>query len=271
MEFRLTTLDILTQALLFANENAKNRWGITLLKSFIRLNVGKIEVLTIHKDCVHFVVDKNSLPNDILDLVIQEFGQFESESVFKSVKNAFPLNLAYYSLAKYYPKIIESFFSMIKSAAKTSIHNMTANAHSPAVIEYCSIILDKHLEQPFYYKNINENDLQIMEGYKEGKPNQITTNIYERNPLARKECIESFGWLCSVCGFNFEKIYGTLGKDFIHVHHLNPLAEISEPHLINPINDLRPICPNCHAMIHRYKDKTLTIKELKTIIIKQTK
>ncbi len=96
----------------------------------------------------------------------------------------------------------------------------------------------------------------------EGAVRQITSNKYERNPQARKICIEKYGTQCSVCGFDFEKIYGEVGKDFIHVHHLNQVSSIKKEYEINPIEDLRPVCPNCHAMIHREKIP-LTIEELK--------
>ena len=52
-----------------------------------------------------------------------------------------------------------------------------------------------------------------------------------------------------VCGFNFEDRYGTHGKGFIHVHHLDPLAQ-GEREVV-PERDLRPVCPNCHYMLHR--------------------
>jgi 5-methylcytosine-specific restriction protein A len=48
-------------------------------------------------------------------------------------------------------------------------------------------------------------------------------------------------------------MYGEIGKNFIHVHHVKPLSEIDEQYKINPIKDLRPVCPNCHAMLHKRK------------------
>jgi 5-methylcytosine-specific restriction protein A len=35
------------------------------------------------------------------------------------------------------------------------------------------------------------------------------------------------------------------------VHHLKSLAEIGAEYELDPVRDLRPVCPNCHAMIHR--------------------
>ncbi|MDJ0530571.1 MAG: HNH endonuclease, partial [Microcystis sp. M53600_WE12] len=70
---------------------------------------------------------------------------------------------------------------------------------------------------------------------------------------------------CFVCGFDFSKVYGELGDGFIHVHHLRPLSEIKQQYRVDPINDLRPVCPNCHAMIHR-RTPPLSIKELQEVL-----
>ncbi len=87
----------------------------------------------------------------------------------------------------------------------------------------------------------------------EGAARQILVNAYERSPKARKKCLEHYGYSCAVCSFSFEEKYGAIGKHFIHVHHLISLAEIDGRYKVDPLKDLRPICPNCHAMIHSKK------------------
>ncbi len=105
---------------------------------------------------------------------------------------------------------------------------------------------------------LSDSEINLIEG----AVRQITSSKYERNPQARKICIETYGTKCFVCGFDFEKTYGEIGKNFIHVHHLKQVASIKKEYEINPIKDLRPVCPNCHAMIHR-KKIPLTIEELR--------
>ncbi|WP_053284797.1 HNH endonuclease [Clostridium botulinum] len=91
---------------------------------------------------------------------------------------------------------------------------------------------------------------------KEGAKYRITVNAYERNPKAKKQCIEYYKKLnngkvvCQICGFDFGNFYGEEAEGRIHVHHLKPLHEIGEQYKINVINDLIPICPNCHLVIH---------------------
>lgn len=106
--------------------------------------------------------------------------------------------------------------------------------------------------------------------YTEGALNQIIQTRYERNPHARAACISHYGYSCSVCQLNFEKRFGKIGKDFIHVHHLTQISMIKKKYVVDPIKDLRPVCPNCHAMLHRQKIP-LTIEELKTILTENSK
>lgn len=103
--------------------------------------------------------------------------------------------------------------------------------------------------------------------YTEGSPNEVVTTRYERNPHARKACIDHYGTSCSVCTLDFGVTYGDLGKGFIHVHHLKQVASIGKKYRVDPIKDLRPVCPNCHAMLHKRKEP-YTIEELKEIMHK---
>lgn len=101
----------------------------------------------------------------------------------------------------------------------------------------------------------------------EGLATRVTVNRYERDDRARAKCIEHYGLKCSVCEFDFEQTYGDLGAGFIHVHHLTLISSIGEEYHIDPIKDLRPVCPNCHAMLHKRK-KPLSIEELRTLMKK---
>lgn len=104
-------------------------------------------------------------------------------------------------------------------------------------------------------------EVENPENYIEGSTKTISVNIYERNPQARKACLAAHGHSCSVCGFDFENEFGEIGRSYIHVHHLRQLADIGEEYELNPITDLRPVCPNCHAMLHRRRP-AYSIEEL---------
>jgi hypothetical protein len=98
--------------------------------------------------------------------------------------------------------------------------------------------------------------------YHEGKKKKVAVNIYERNPAARQSCIKHYGATCFICGFDFGKVYGKECEGLIHVHHLKMISETDGEYVINPIDDLRPVCPNCHMVLHSKKD-IYTIKEVK--------
>jgi len=134
-----------------------------------------------------------------------------------------------------------------------------------------------HLEKRFLRKegdvwfadflsNAFPDEIPSPENYVEGAKKQVTVNSYERDPRARQACIDYHGTTCKCCGFSFEEVYGEHGKGFIHVHHIKPLHTVGENYVVNPIADMIPLCPNCHAMIHR-GNKILDLKELKEKLV----
>lgn len=100
----------------------------------------------------------------------------------------------------------------------------------------------------------DEVDEEMKESLKEGAKKQVVVNAYERNPEARRQCLYHYGFDCKVCGINFENMYGKIGRNFIHVHHLKQISDIKEEYEIDPLEDLLPVCPNCHAMLHKLDD-----------------
>lgn len=149
---------------------------------------------------------------------------------------------------------------------KTPHTNWTPQA-SGISIDPTSAAYVESLWQEYLFQN-GQSPIQFPEEmptpalYYEGASRQISMNAYERNPRARKACIEHYGVSCVVCGFNFETVYGDIGKNFIHVHHLVPIADIGESYSVDPIADLRPVCPNCHAMLH-HSTSELSVDSLK--------
>lgn len=104
--------------------------------------------------------------------------------------------------------------------------------------------------------------------FSEGEEENIRGIRYERNPEARKKCIDHYGCKCDVCGMDFEKTYGELGKGFIEVHHIIPISQRGGEYEVNPIEDLVPLCSNCHSMIHRTKGEPLSIEKLRSLLKK---
>ncbi len=110
---------------------------------------------------------------------------------------------------------------------------------------------------------------------REGAEVQVTSSQYERDPKLRRACVEYFvrqdGQLkCQVCDLDFSQRYGEIGRGFIHIHHKDPLGEGQGEREVDPIRDLVPVCPNCHAMLHKKSGKgAYTVKELKKMMEQQ--
>ena len=101
---------------------------------------------------------------------------------------------------------------------------------------------------------------------REGSIQHKTGDMVERNPLARKLCLEHYGATCAVCGLNFGAVYGNEFAGIIDVHHIVPLGEQKGDHYVDPITDMIPLCPNCHRMIHKKEGGTYLPEELRELI-----
>ena len=128
------------------------------------------------------------------------------------------------------------------------------------------------VNEPLLSHLLNHFDVtfdSVTNSYTEGCAHKVLITSYERNPIARKKCISKFGYICQICGMDFKKVYGKIGDNFIHVHHIDFIANKGgTPHEVNPETDLIPVCPNCHAMLHRkINGAYLTPNQLKKCLL----
>jgi putative restriction endonuclease len=119
----------------------------------------------------------------------------------------------------------------------------------------------------------NETNIELTEddeGFPEGKQKLRTHLMRERNPKvireAKRRYKEKHGRLfCQVCGFDFVKVYGDIGEDYIEGHHTKPISE-GDGENVTMIDDIALLCANCHKMVHR-KRPWLTVDELQLLIV----
>ncbi|RTE66106.1 HNH endonuclease [Amphritea opalescens] len=112
-----------------------------------------------------------------------------------------------------------------------------------------------------------EADFNEASEYIEGAKKTVLVNRYERDLKARQKCIDHHGIKCKACGIDLSLVYGLdLGKNYIHVHHIVPLSSIGKEYVVDPIEDLVPLCPNCHAMIHQV-NPPMTVSSLRSKIL----
>ncbi|MDQ3009377.1 MAG: HNH endonuclease [Acidobacteriota bacterium] len=260
---------LLADSILIAHQLGDQCWSLTLFTNQIRLNVGPVEVLVLLYDEIFMILEGS----EIADLRKGELDSFISapEVFYPSVpvEQVF-CHLPSQRLDDLYPRISERHQAFIQMAAKRRKKSSWGASFSPGVIAYLNKLLGITLPTPSYFSGIPEpenlfpNEVAVSQAFREGSASKVLVNVYERDDEARRSCIKHYGVSCQACGFNFEEFYGELGAEFIHVHHLKPLSEIGEEYDVDPIVDLLPVCPNCHAMIHRYG--LISVEELESLI-----
>jgi hypothetical protein len=154
-------------------------------------------------------------------------------------------------------------------------------------------VIDYLLHSEFNYEDVksgfdtisssSENSiLPIEEVVSEGRLITRSSKTRERSSRLRQIAIEHFTHngiiCCDCCGFNFPSFYGpTYGKDCIEIHHIKPIFQYGENSIeqvaVNALQNLLPVCPNCHRVIHKNKIGSETIdvflREMKKRFIQQ--
>jgi hypothetical protein len=221
----------------------------------LRLNVGQVEALTLTADEARFLFHAPLSSEDASS------GKVEVGSAPYYPAVPIPSGvcvIAVDNLPTLPSAVREAHYAYIRAAASFKRRSPFRKSFSPAVLEYLEAMLGELLPRPGYFPKQAAtprvhplpDELDASMSVREGARYQITVNAYERNPVARSRCIAHYGPTCVVCGFNFGAVYGPLAEGFIHVHHVKPLSEIGEEYEVDPVADLRPVCPNCHSVIH---------------------
>ena len=163
-------------------------------------------------------------------------------------------------------KLLEQADTESLSLEALKNHGLSAAPQGPIKVDASlHSYIDSHFDD--YYTDGLFTDVSKNEQYHEGHVRSVKVDIYERSSIARGKCIEYHGSSCLICGLNFGDKYGCLGEGFIHVHHLRPLHTIQSDYVVDYKKDLIPVCPNCHAMIHRIPNcENMSISEIKTIL-----
>ncbi|MEG0085984.1 MAG: hypothetical protein RR090_08925 [Niameybacter sp.] len=80
----------------------------------------------------------------------------------------------------------------------------------------------------------------------------------------KAECLNYYGAVCELCGFDFGYTYGLDFEGLIKIHNLKPLEPLEN---LDPHQDLIPICHNCEAVLHA-RTPHYAIEDVKTFIAK---
>jgi len=198
---------------------------------------------------------------EVVKVKIEEDEHFDQER-FWTDKDTYFSGIGMYRYVRF--KLLEEYAD--DSLSLQSMHEHGLKGNIQGVLHCPDSLLDFLLSKEDNSQDIYGVDYpENSESLYEGALITVKANRYERSQKARQECVAKKGYRCYVCGIDFEEKYGEIGKGFIHVHHLTPISSIGKEYKLDVDNDLVPVCPNCHYMLHR-SDPPYTIEELKMML-----
>ncbi len=245
------------QAIEVARSIAAESWEVTLFSDGVRLNVGQVAVLELWSGIAVFYC--------CAPVQIEPSEQVRPQDDwggYGAVKGGTERWIvAVTALPGLQPRLIEKHIELVRLAARSKKASPFRAAQSPGVVLY----LEKVVGGAGRDGECVFPDEVLPGNLREGAKRTVEVNAYERNPEARRRCIQHYGPSCAVCGLEFGMAYGPVADGHIHVHHLKPVAEIGAEYEVDPVADLRPVCPNCHAVIH-IGGQTRSIEEVRRLL-----
>jgi hypothetical protein len=235
-----------------ANEIDPFKWGLRANQKSIMLKVGFVEVLQAGDGWFHQLIKSDLVPKR---LVSDRRLSFDYQS-YRNAPGCITCDFDASVISAIYRQLLPAHEAAIRIAARSPRHTTTTKDHSPKFITFLSERIGQMLPQPAHCEsraNTVPSAPKEETGdpqFEEGATIQSIVNRYERDPAARERCIAHYGPVCVVCQLSLADRYGHEVNGLIHVHHLTPLARIGKRTTIDPVRDLRPVCPNCHAVIH---------------------
>lgn len=173
--------------------------------------------------------------------------------------------VADHSTSREWPSDWRSFAVSVTGRPTQPLENDDARFNEIRLVSHATLSLISSLAAEAADETALPSAEEVALGFPEGAVTRVVVNRYERDRRNRGLCIAVHGYSCKACGFDFERTYGYLGSGFIHVHHVVSITRLRPDYRINPVNDLVPLCPNCHAMVHKH-DPPLSVSELKQLL-----
>lgn len=263
---RELVLDQLLLSANAANAIAPKAWAVTLHKDGFRLNVGQVEALVFRSGTlrINIVGTAGSAPY-IDETFIEANYRSLPQPLCAFVGTVEQFATIQHSLLTGHQAFIERAASTLAGTPRKG--TSFRDSHSEALILYArSVQASSDIEPVVTPLWLPQEEFPVDSNLIEGARLTVQVNAYERNPNARRQCLNHYGMNCIACGFNFKLTYGAAATNHIHVHHLQPLASIGESYVVDPVADLRPVCANCHAVIH-LRTPPYTIEELNVMLL----
>ena len=255
-------LEFLAGAIEHLSQHHPDRWGVTLFSSLVRLNAGMVECLVLHPHGLRVLVDRASVPAGTV---------FEEETTYRSALGCAMVSLRFSEIPEILTSLGVAHRSALSIAAKRKCTQRIRLAHSVGVTKFVGQVLSRPLPNPTFDFSVAASLLTHLDEvidtlfFSEGERIRVLVNRFERDSRARQACLSRHGSRCAICSISFYERYGETMRDFIHVHHLTPLSQIGTSYNVDPVADLRPVCPNCHAVIHQ-SNPPLSIEEVRALL-----
>ena len=223
---------------------------------------------------------------EVLSVLFQPTGkdgellQGRSDTKFsQKVRNLMGSHYTTNGMSSHTNKDADGYFTLTEQGVKAVEDNKEFLGHLFDNSEWYEDAID--LAGKLHFAHCQHRKLYVLDEnniVSEGKVGTITTKVRERSMQLREAVIQHYtvdGEIkCCVCGFDFYEMYGELGKGYIQIHHENPICQYAdeglESYIQEAVLNTKPLCANCHCMIHRSKAHMLTIDELKAIISKSS-
>jgi predicted HNH restriction endonuclease len=245
----------------YASKLYPNGWSVTWRKDQkrIKLIVQNIIIFSLCKNKINIAVRADMYDEPRLEIIDYIFKENNLLEIDARMQGDLFLNKKY----------IEEIKHSIIVSGKRNRGGMWKKKYCPQIVALLNRNYGFDIESPDYFLELV--DEQIAKAYcgessehKESRK-RVYVNKWERDRKARLRCIDHHGYSCAVCGFLAEEKYGDEYQGMIHVHHKVPHRKCGDNIIVDPVKDLIPLCPNCHAAIH-YSDKCNSVEQLRNKI-----
>ncbi len=265
----ISVLKAVAHSVKVAHQASPSKWGLRLNRNSVMLKVGFVEVLQFGKGWFHELALGEMVPKNLQTNSRLKF----NPPPYVNAPGCEACDMSFSEIAETYPALLPAHEAAIRVAARSRRHTSTTKDHSLGLIVFLAQELGVQLPQPEYLDTPLESapsipeEIPADEEFEEGSVTQVLVNRYERDPAARAKCMEHYGTSCFICDLTLADQYGAEIQGLIHVHHLTPLSSVGERTRIDPVRDLRPVCPNCHAVIHSIRPPR-TIEQVRKMLRK---
>jgi hypothetical protein len=270
-------LKAVAQSVQIAHRSSPSKWGLRLKRNSIMLKVGFVEVLQVGQ-CIDSIEGlgeswfRQLVNHDLVPPKVRNDRHLRfARSPYTNAPSCDACDMNISHMARTYSALLPAHEAAIRIAARSQRRPDTARDHSPGLVTFILREVGARVRQPSYIETHSEGlspipeEISLDDEFEEGAAIRVSANRYERDAVAREHCLKHYGTTCMACGDSLADLYGPQVTDLIHVHHLRPLAKMGRRLAVSPIRDLRPVCPNCHAVIHS-TNPPRSIEEVKKMV-----